>query len=160
MKVKWTIDYWNNDLKKVEYFSSEDGAWEEAPKKNIIYVHIQATGMPRPHYNPTSTYTYSVLGTDFYYFYKKNGVLIFGGWNDETTGPTTTNAATNRFIWHPDGRCEKELIKGRPEGISDEVVKEGVWVEEPWASELGLSEKESGPRVISKGSGECPTCSI
>lgn len=160
IKLRWTIDYWNDDLKKVEHFRSEERTWEEAPKKNVIYAHITATGVSRRYGNPASTYTYSLLGTDFYYFYKKNGVFIFGGWNDERVGPTTTNGPSKRFVWHPDGRCEFKMFKARPDRIPDEAVKEGVWVEEPWASELGLSEKVASKNIVSGAGGTCPTCSI
>lgn len=35
IKLRWTIEYWNDTLKKVECFSNEDGTWEESPKDNV-----------------------------------------------------------------------------------------------------------------------------
>lgn len=64
---------------------------------------------------------------------EKNGIAYFGGWNDEGR-PCTNNK------WYSDGRIESKMISKRPEGIPDKIVKLGVWVNEPWAKKLGITE--------------------
>ena len=127
----WIIEYWNDEEKKVECFSSNDGSWEQAPKKNVIYVYVRRKGTT-PYGRSDKIYTQVLRGTDNYFFCEKRGIATFGMWNDDGR-PAAVN------VWHPDGRIESKMVAERPEDIPGEAVKTGIWVKEPWAKELGLS---------------------
>ena len=131
METKWIIEYWNNDLKKIECFSNKDGTWEEAPKDNVVVVYIQRLGK-RPYGKEDKLYTQRKRGVDNYFFSEKDGVAYFGGWNDSGR-PNTIN------WWYPDGKIEAKNISKRPKGIPDKIVKIGVMVSEPWATKIGIS---------------------
>ena len=131
IKTSWIIEYWDSERKAVKCFSNEDGSWEQAPKENVILVYIQRAGI-RPYGRSDKLYTMILSGTDNYFFYEKADIAIFGMWNDDGR-PTVMNT------WYPDGRIESEKVIERLKGISDSIVKTGVWVEEPWATKLGLS---------------------
>ena len=133
MKIKtgWIIEYWNNKEKSVECFSSEDGSWEEAPKENVIIVYVQRMGI-RPYGRADKLYTQILRGTDNYFLQEKDGIAIFGMWNDD-------GRLTVVNIWYSDGRIESKVVTKRLKGIPDKIVKTGIWVEEPWATKLGLS---------------------
>jgi len=129
---KWIIEYWNNETKSVECFSSDGCTWEDAPLDNVIYVYLQRRGI-RPYGNPDKIYTMKKSGVDNYFFFeRRNGILVLGGWNDDGR-PNTM------IVWHPNGYIESHTITERPSEVLDEQVKRGVWVEEPYARWLGLS---------------------
>ena len=131
LKTNWIIEYWDNKKKAVKCFSNKKGSWKRAPKRNIIVIYIQRLGV-RPYGKSDKLYTQIMRGTDNYFFYKKNNIVFFGMWNDDGR-PTVMNT------WYPDGRIESKVVVERPKGIPDDIVKTGVWVEEPWARKLGLS---------------------
>lgn len=147
MTWKWTIEYWNSRTKEVECFSSEDGTWEEAPRENVIYVYIQKQGV-RPYGRPDKIYTMVLNGVDNYYFHeRKDGTIVFGSWMDDPTRFSIKN------IWRTDGFIESHKVWDKPAEISDDEVKIGVWVKEPWARRLGLSwspNSADAPQMIRK----------
>lgn len=131
MKTNWIIEYWDNKEKVVRCFSDKDGSWIDAPKENVILVYIQRMGV-RPYGKSDKLYTQILRGVDNYFFYEKMDIAVFGSWNDDGR-PTVMN------VWYPDGRIESRAVTKRFEGVPDKIVKTGIWVEEPWATELGLS---------------------
>lgn len=129
----WKIEYWDTETKSVKCFSNNDGTWREAPRENVIYVYIQRRGV-RPYGRPDKTYTMVLNGVDNYYFHKReDGALVFGSWMDDPTRSSIKN------IWRTDGFVETHTVWDKPVEISDDEIKVGIWVEEPWARRLGLS---------------------
>lgn len=129
-KRSWIIEYWNIDTKQVECFSSDDGSWIDAPSNNIIYVYIRKHGK-RPYSSPDKIYVVKVNGNDYYFWYRIDDAIVYGGWNDNNTG--------NMYTWHDDGYIEHHVLNGKPEGLDEKIIKYGVLVEEPYAKRLGLS---------------------
>ena len=129
--TNWIIEYWDNKNKVVKCFSNKDGSWKEAPKKNVIIVYIQRKGV-RPYGRFDKLYTQILSGNDNYFLREKDGIATFGTWNDDGSSSVMN-------IWYLDGRIESKVIAKRPKGITNKIVKTGVWVEEPWAKKLGLS---------------------
>jgi hypothetical protein len=137
--VEWVIEYWNPDIKQVERFSSEDGSWVEAPRDNIVYVHVEYS-MVRPHGNPDTKYKVVCMGTDYYFLQEIDDAVYFGGFNDEYATSTSADSAGS-IHRYSEGNIEREFYEGHipPDFIDKCNVKAGVWVEEPWATMLGLS---------------------
>lgn len=132
MKTHWIIEYWKKETKTVKCFSAKDGSWEEAPAEDVIFVYVQRKGV-RPYGNPETLYTQILRGADYYFYYEKeDGSVVFGSWNDG-------NRESVINVWHPDGRIESKPTFGRPKDIPDKIVKNGVWVDEPWAKRIGLT---------------------
>ena len=130
----WEIDYWDDKKHTIKCYTSSY-TWKKVPKKNVIYVRVFRMGV-RPYGNPNNVYSMVIKGEDNYFFLKKKKVFIFGGWNDDGRDGTL-------FYWYPDGKIDKKRIKSRPGFVSDDIIKLGIWVNEPWASRIGLTLPET-----------------
>lgn len=135
----WVIEYWDPVSKEVSRFSSLDGTWQNAPRENIIYIHVTYS-MVRPYGNPDTTYKVLLSGTDYYFLQEVGDEVWFGGFNDEHATPTSSNV-TGRIHRYSGGNIERVPHNSHlpPEFVDKRNVKAGVWVIEPWASMLGLS---------------------
>lgn len=143
---RWTIEYWNDEDKRVECFSNLDGTWEDAPKDKVINVYVQRKGV-YPAANPDRIYTTVLTGLDNYFWEcNENDVYIFGAWTEEENDGVL-------WLWYPTSQWqERSMIDEKPDFVKDSIIKTGIWVEEPWASKLGLSgELDFGPGRIIKG---------
>lgn len=130
----WVIEYWDLDTYSVSYFSSLDGTWREAPDKNIIYVWFYL-----------GEYITILKGADHYFFVDD---AIFGCFQNFTLSETS-NAGPGSYYYIED----QELIHirtpdhTRPAFVMNSDVKNGVWVIEPFAAEIGLSHGSRRPRI-------------
>ena len=154
MSAGWIIEYWDAETKSVRCFSNKDGTWIEAPRDNVTYVFVQKRGV-MPYGRPNKTYTMVLNGVDNYYYHKReDGTLVFGSWMDDPTRFSIKN------IWRTDGFVESHKVWDKPAEISDDEVKIGVWVDEPWARWLGLSwspNSSHAPQMVRKIKG-CRDC--
>lgn len=132
----WVIEYWDPVLKVVSLFSSLDGDWETAPVQQVIYVWFYLGGY--------AEYTVGLKGTDYYFF---NGV-IFGCFNNAIKDSTSHDGHGSYYeilggesirTWTPD--------HARPAFVEDNEIKDGIWVTEPRATDLGFSPDSTGPRT-------------
>lgn len=144
---KWIIEYWNPLKEEVECFNCDQGIWEEAPERNVTYIYVNRPGI-YPAANPDKIYTTTMVGLDCYFWREEiDGTFVYGGWME-----TEKDGDGVLCYWYPDRRWQdNKTIKRRPDFIDDEEIKTGIWVEEPWASRLGLSgELDIGParRVV------------
>jgi hypothetical protein len=145
----WTIEYWKNQGKKVECFSSADGTWLEAPNDNVLYVYVERPGI-LPHGDPGKIYTTRYKDWDKYYMYEPgDGSVWFGGYNLMTASEHSgLGSVVKCFL---DGSMEGEAILGGlpsgPQTIPGGMIKNGIWLSEPWAGKVGLS-GPYGPREI------------
>jgi hypothetical protein len=145
MPFIWTIEYWKNQGKTVECFSNADGDWLDAPNDNVLYVYHQWYGIP-PYGNPSKLYTIRHKGFDKYYMYEPgDGSVYIGGFNLMTASHEPGNGRIHRYF--PDGTLDSIGISdGMPVGpvtIPGGMIKNGIWLSEPWATKVGLTTPDS-----------------
>lgn len=140
MKYKWKIEYWDPDKEITFCYDSDNYEWEKCPKKNVIFVYVIKWG-DHPFMNPNNEYKTTLKGNDFYFLKEIKGVLWFGGWNNPKKGITTTDAPGSLYKFSDRGKIERTSITKKPKEIRH--YKEGIWVDEPWASILGFTAKRT-----------------
>jgi hypothetical protein len=135
MVEEWIIEYWNDQRKTVECFSISDGKWVDAPKENVIFVHVQRHGV-MPYGRPEKVYKMTQDGLDHYFCRVIEDQIVFGGWcDDEDVKGVLT-------YWDNKEWMRNEVIFTKPDFILDEEVKHGVFVPEPYAAQLGWTTKQ------------------
>ena len=138
MKYKWKIEYWDPKKELTFCYDSDHHKWDKCPKKNVIFVYISKWD-DYPFMNPNNEYKTTLKGYDYYFLKEIKGVLYYGGWNSPKKGRTTTDAPGAIYKFKKGSKLERTSITKKPKEIHH--YKEGIWVEEPWASTLGLGEK-------------------
>lgn len=131
----WVIEYWNPETCKLSHLSSLDCSWREAPRQGVtrIWFHID-----------TGPYIVGLTGRDAYFYHES--FRAFGGYQMQNQ-PHSYEARGSIFC------VGDEVVKTRlpeyhrPDFITDEDVKFGIWVPEPYASELGLATGCKTPHI-------------
>lgn len=129
---RWAVQYWHGPSPQgpLPTFTSRDGPWANAPARNVIRVLLQRHGI-RPHGNPDVLYTQTKEGPDHYYLIVASDAVRLGGWNDD-------GRPSHEVTWRADGRIFN-VRRHAPPALDPAQLKHGVWVDEPWATRLGLS---------------------
>ena len=76
-------------------------------------------------------YTQTKEGPDHYYLIVAPASVRLGGWNDD-------GRPSHEVTWRTDGRIVN-VRRQAPPALDPSLLKHGVWVDEPWATRLGLS---------------------
>lgn len=140
MKYKWKIEYWDSKKELTFCYNSDHCKWDKCPKRGILFVYISIWGS-YPYMNPNNEYKTTLKGLDFYFLKEIKEILYFGGWNGPKKGRTTTNSPGAIYQIDKRGETKRTSITKKPKEIHH--YKEGIWVEEPWASRLGLTRKRT-----------------
>ena len=139
--LQWVAEYWDDAAKGVVCYNCTTLKWRQCPAGNVLMVYVVFPGQ-KGFGKLWRDYRIRLKGYDNYYLQKReDGSVIFGGWNDDPKIPGSL------FTWTPDGWVKRVAITSRPDGIADNDVKAGVWVNEPWAAALGLTSLD-GLRTI------------